>query len=417
MYTDEILNDLNQKVYNVDPDYRKDITYTAKPDNELTGNERNTVVVKCHDNSGNRMVEKEFKVVASADIDNNGYQGFAVAPITKEYPQGDPNNVAVISAGTTPPSLVGGEGSDGWTDFFTAFTAKDTKNGGSLQTQQADDFVNFVINEQGYKVTQLSGYSQGAYMLKIGAKYKIPTTVFNGWFLYDSLNEDEKKFMMENPHLFKNYRKLDDSTVKYLDGNDREKITDFGTVFWFDGDSHSIKGWKFDKNGNVIFEETSSPTVKMSQIAYQASLGKWALFQLKQKLTASGGGLSANEQIYLDDSEALLVVETAARMNETISASIKKKYQEAITKAEELWQKAEQAAQNIGTTLSYAEEIEALEAGGASKRNIVDAPVSKYKEKIAKIDSQTAEYDSLIAEIKSSVAKLVASDQELASQI
>lgn len=276
--------------------------------------------------------------------------------------------------------------------------------------------MNFVINEQGYNVTQLSGYSQGAYMLKVGAKYKIPTTVFNGWFLYDSLNEDEKKFMMENPHLFKNYRRLDDSTVKYLDGNDREKITDFGTVFWFDGGSHGIKDWKFDKNGNVIFEETNSPTVKMSQIAYRASLGKWALFQLKQKFTASGG-LSANEQIYLDDSEALLVVETAAKMNETISTSLKKKYQDAITQAEELWKKTEQAAQNIGTILSYTEEIEALESGGASKQTIVDAPVSKYEEKIAKIDSQTTEYISLITEIKTSIAKLVASDQELASQI
>jgi len=277
--------------------------------------------------------------------------------------------------------------------------------------------VNFVINEQGYNVTQLSGYSQGAYMLKVGAKYKIPTTVFNGWFLYDSLNEDEKKFMMENPYLFKNYRRLDDSTVKYLDGNDREKITDFGTVFWFDGESHGIKDWKFDKNGNIIFEATSSPTVKMSQIAYQASLKKWHLFQLRKKFSASGSEMSTNEEIYLDDSEALLVVEAAAKMNETISKSLKKKYQNAITQAEELWQKTEQAAQNIGTTLSCIEKIESLEAGGASKQTIVNIPVSKYEEKIAKIDSQTAEYNSLIAEIKTSIAKLVASDQKLASQI
>ena len=400
MYTDKELNKLNQDVYFVDPEFNDKVTYVAKPDNELVGKEKNQLTV-----SG-----KKFKVVASADIDNNGYQGFAVAPITKEYPQGDINNVAVISAGTHPD----------WknpVDLVTAITAKNTSDGGSLQTKQADDFVNFVINEQGYNVTQLSGYSQGAYMLKVGAKYKIPTTVFNGWFLYDSLNEDEKKFMMENPYLFKNYRRLDDSTVKYLDGNDREKITDFGTVFWFDGESHGIKDWKFDKNGNIIFEATSSPTVKMSQIAYQASLKKWHLFQLRKKFSASGSEMSTNEEIYLDDSEALLVVEAAAKMNETISKSLKKKYQNAITQAEELWQKTEQAAQNIGTTLSCIEEIKSLEAGGASKQTIVNIPVSKYEEKIAKIDSQTAEYNSLIAEIKTSIAKLVASDQKLASQI
>lgn len=34
--------------------------------------------------------------------------------------------------------------------------------------------------------------SQSAYMLKLGAQYHIPTTVFNGWFRYSTLNEDEK---------------------------------------------------------------------------------------------------------------------------------------------------------------------------------------------------------------------------------
>ncbi|MHC5216195.1 hypothetical protein ACYSNR_05965 [Enterococcus sp. LJL128] len=412
MYIDEELNILNQEVYKVDPKYKDGITYVAKPDNELTEMEQNIVSVKISDST-----TKQYKIVASADIDNNGYQGFAVAPITDAYPQGDPNNVAVISAGTTPPSLVGGEGSDDWMDFFTAFTAKDTKNGGSLQTKQADDFLDFVVNKQGYNVTQLSGYSQGAYMLKLGAKWKIPTTVFNGWFLYDSLNEDEKKFMLENPELFRNYRKLDDSTVNLLDGNKRDKITDFGTIFWLDGDSHSIKDWTFDKDGNVVFGKTENPTVKMSQIARQASLQKWALFQLKKKFTASGGGLSANEQIYLDDSEALIAVEAASAMNKTMSDSIKKKYQNAIDKAEQLWKKTEQAAKNIGTTLNHTEVMDALESGGASKRSIVDEPVSEYKDKITQMESQAEAYESLISEIKTNIAQLIAKDQVLAGQI
>ncbi|MBP1046220.1 hypothetical protein I6N96_07980 [Enterococcus sp. BWM-S5] len=407
MYTDQELNELNKKVYHVDPKYNTaSEVYVAKPDSELKNNETNIVTAG----------GKDFKVVASADIDNNGYQGFAVAPITKEYPQGDPNNVAIISAGTTPPSPIG-EGSDGLTDFFTAFTSKATNNGGSLQTGQADDFVDFVINKKGYNVTQLSGYSQAAYMLKIGAKYKIPTTVFNGWFLYDSLNEDEKKFMMEHPELFRNYRKLDDSTVKLLDGNDRNKLMDLGTIFWFEGDSHGIKDWTFDKNGNVVFGKSDNPNVKMSEIACQASLDKLALLQLRKRLSSSGGGLSSNEEIYLDDSEALLAVETASRMSKTILDSIRKNYQDAITEAEQLWQTTEQAAQNIGTTLSHGEIMSALESGGATQQTIVTTPVSQYQEKISELESQTAEYETLISTIKSSIAMLVASDQELASQI
>lgn len=86
MYTDKELNELNQRVYDVDPDYDKaEATYVAKPDSELKNNATNIVTA-----SG-----KKFKVVASADIGSNGYQGFAVAPITKEYPQGD-SNIEVV---------------------------------------------------------------------------------------------------------------------------------------------------------------------------------------------------------------------------------------------------------------------------------------------------------------------------------
>lgn len=54
-------------------------------------------------------------------------------------------------------------------------------------------------------MTELSGYSQSAYMLKLGAQYHIPTTVFNGWLRYSTLNEDEKKFMAKHPEYFANF--------------------------------------------------------------------------------------------------------------------------------------------------------------------------------------------------------------------
>ncbi|MBP1045469.1 hypothetical protein I6N96_04215 [Enterococcus sp. BWM-S5] len=408
MYTDRELNELNQEVYFVDPDFDEKITYKAKPTSELSGNEKNVVIIN----------DKKFQIVGSANIDNNGYQGFAVAPITVDYPQGDPNNVAIISAGTVRPAILGGEGSDGFTDFIAAAGVFDTKNGGSPQTKQAEDFVDYMINVKGYTVTHLSGYSQSAYMLKIGAQFGIPTTVFNGWFLYDSLTDDEKKFMKDNPELFRNYRKYKDIRVKLIDGNDMEKIgEDFGTIFWVEGDTHEINDWFFDKDGNVLFKDSKSSVVKMSQIARQASLDKWRLFQLKKKFSTSGGGLSANEQIYLDDSEALLVVEAASRMSKTILESVKEKYQKAIIEAEQLWQKTEQTALNVGSTLSNSEAIEALESGGATKQALTTEPISYYQEKISQLNAQNTAYDSLASDIKASIAKLVSSDLELAGQL
>lgn len=110
----------------------------------------------------------------------SGYQGMAVAPIIKG--KVDYNSVAVISAATD---------SSNYKDLIGAVSSAQPHQS-STQLKSADKFLKDVQSHDKWTVTQLSGYSQSAYMLKLGAKYHIPTTVFNGWFRYSTLNEDEK---------------------------------------------------------------------------------------------------------------------------------------------------------------------------------------------------------------------------------
>lgn len=394
VFTEEDLNWLNQYVYNVDKEkHAKENLKRPIKDEKLTM-ENGT----------------EVMVVKVKDDEHTGYQGIAVAPIINDQP--DYNQIAVVSAGTDPSQLS--------TDVWSAIFQGKAPFQGEGQLGVADDFVDEINGTTGWTVTQLSGYSQSAYMLQVGAKHKIPTTVFNGWFLYANLSEDEKKFMKANPELFINYRNTKDMTTFLNDGNWKAWAgEDFGTIIWIEGSSHNIYDWEFDENGYLIVQGdlAEQGLVRRKQIEKQASMLLRGLSTLAKKLKASGGGLSSAEKIFLDSSEALIILSNAATLMQTGLDGAIKIYKEAIEETEVLWQDTLQRAQGIGTELTYVEVLEALEHGGASKDVIVGEPTEYYTDKITKAKELYTGFDSLLEEIKGSIAQLVATDQDLASQI
>lgn len=392
--TEEDLNLLNQYVYNVDKEKHERADLDRPKENEVLEMVNDTKVM----------------VVKMLDDNATGYQGLAVAPIINNQP--DYNQIAVVSAGTDPSQLS--------TDVWSAVFQGKAPFQGEGQLGVADSFVGKVNGTDGWTVTQLSGYSQSAYMMLVGAKHKIPTTVFNGWFLYANLSEDEKKFMRDNPELFINYRNTRDMTTFLNDGNWQLWAgEDFGTIVWVEGSSHNIFDWEFDENGYLIVQGdlAEQGLVRRKQIEKQAAMLLRGLSTLAAKLKASGGGLSSSEKIFLDSSEALIILSNAATLMQTGLDGATKIYQEAIAEAESLWQDTLQRAQGIGTELTYSEVLEALEIGGASEDVIVGEPMEYYTTKMAKAKEMYTSFDNLIEEIKGSIAKLVATDQELASQL
>ena len=237
-YTDEQLNGLNQEeaVYSVDPNLAQSKEHdiiTDKSDDQIKAGETN--IYRTSDG-------QRFKILSVKNDPATGFQGMAVAPIVNG--QVDTNSVAVVAAGTTPTDV---------NDLKGAITSINPELS-SPQLAVADEFLQEV--RKNYHVTQLTGYSQGAYMIKLGAKYHIPTTVFNGWVSYDTLSEDEKKYLKRNTHLFKNYRHAQDDVVQYQDGNLEgvQGRDGFGTIYWVFGSSHKIFDWQFNEQGQVIDE-------------------------------------------------------------------------------------------------------------------------------------------------------------------
>lgn len=137
----------------------------------------------------------------------------AVAPIVNGHP--DYNQVIVAAAGTDPSQM----------DDIKGAVYGSGRISSSTQEPVAEKFVNkLMTNHPDWKISQLTGYSQSAYMLKVGAKYQISTVVFNGWFQYGALTSSEKEFMANNPDLFVNYRHTNDSVTVFNDFNNEFSI-------------------------------------------------------------------------------------------------------------------------------------------------------------------------------------------------
>ena len=354
----------------------------------------------------NKLVElpknKKIMVVDTVDNKKNGYQGLAVAPIINGKP--DYNNVVVVSAGTN---------SKDFKDIQGALGGNSQR--GSYQVQSADDFVS-KLKKDGYNITQLSGYSQSAYMLKIGAKYKIPTTVFNGWFHYSTLTKEEQDFMKNNPELFLNYRQNRDLVTWLNDYN--TSSNDYGTTVWVKGDSHMLDGWKFDKNGKLIVNDANDQAVvDINQIGNSAAILLKELTLLRDKLSKSGGSLSSSERIFLDSTESLIVLDRASKSMKVGIKALIKEYEKGIEEAEKLWEDTLEASRGIGTELSQGEILDALRASGVTKSIIVDKPCEEYDKKILEAKKMSENYDDLIKEIKVGIDKLVATDKQLAKEI
>lgn len=407
MIIDKELRDINDRVYYVDPEYsRNKKVVVSKENSKLKKNEENII------KAGNR----KFKVLATLDdAKGTGFQGMAVAPITPAYPNGDPTQVVVAAAGTDPT----------WRTRNDVINAiKQIPGFNSSQLAVADQFVQSV--QKKYPVAQLTGYSQGAYVLKVGAKYGIPTTVFNGWFRYDKLSKEEADFMGKHPTWFRNYRRKDDEVVQYLDGNmpdcwygdhgEKHEIPTYHTIYWADGTSHSLDAWKFDKNGNLKeIKQTKADQEQLIQQSMRTQLK--SLNVLRNKFTKNGGHLSKNEELFLESSEALAAAQGFRALVQLEVTELIAELKKGVQEAEEVWQDAHNCSLGIGEHLHDSEILEALGNGGANTETIVYFPTAFYEGKIQFVQQLASSYEQTIQEISAAIQQLLETDQKLAREV
>ena len=405
-YTDEQLNNLNRDyaVYSVNLEFAKRngrtyvnsnlIENTSPDDLEKT----NTITTS----DG-----QEFRVVATKSDTETGFDGLAVAPIVNGKP--DYKNVAVIAAGTDP-------GSPTKIDVGTAVAERES--GLSPQYYVADRFVKEIMDDPRYEVSQLSGYSQGSYMLKVGAKYHIPTTTFNAWFFYRSLSNEEKAFIDKNPAMFIDYRRNYDLVVFGNDFNHPELFNKSflempDTIYWLDGTSHNIGDWEFDPiTGQLVDGKGGKPLISGVYRAYANSLRGMAHYKdLKSKW--SSGGISSSEEIYLDAAQGSILsssMATAARTGaDEVSALAKKANQEL----QEIWSKIDFTSY----TALAPYEVEALFASqGITQAQFIDTFQAETTQTVTKMNASAQEFENLDKQLQEVIEKTVATDKQLAKE-
>jgi hypothetical protein len=138
---------------------------------------------------------------------------------------------------------------------------------------------------------------------------------------------------------------------------------------------------------------------------------------LRKKFTASGGGLSGNEQIYLDDSQALAIVKLASSKFDMAMENVVKLYKDAIRELEEMWQEGRSTIQSNCPDLSYGEVLDAMQAMGCTEQTMVTIPSQGFQEKLSLAHQMSSKFSDLTKDITAKIDELVQRDQELAKQL
>ncbi len=412
IFTDEEYNEFSERVYWLDPNNIKKYAPEMK------------------ENSLIKVGKKEYKILKiQENSKTDGMQAMAVAPLDK---QGniDTSQIVIAYAGTNPQDL-----NDLETDIRTvggvfdkitsqSFVTIPTGNRLSGQLISAVIFAQHVKQEYSEATITTTGHSLGEFLaLYIAAENQWKNVGFNGPDPYEILSADAKKWIKENPGLLTNYRNRADVIGNLMGNGTRAEIKvsmEMGLQSL--GTYHDLSKWIFDKNGQLIIKNNDYNKGAIQeqaerQLKHQFILGMDALEMLKKRFTTSGGGLSTNEQIYLDDSQALAVVQYASSEFETVMANTVRIYQDGIRELEELWQKMYSKAFSNVPDLTYGEVMSVLESTGSTKRTIVIEPSEKFREKIQKAKKMSEQFNQLVSEIKEKISEVVQTDQELARQI
>ena len=409
-YTDKQLNNLNRDtaVYSVNSEFARrkhKKLVVSKVDSELASYETNTITTS----DG-----QEFRVVATKSDTETGFDGLAVAPIVNGKP--DYKNVAVIAAGTDPDSPVN-KTMFSSRDVNSAIIARQTYL--SPQYKVADQFVKEIMDDPRYEASQLSGYSQGSYMLKVGAKYHIPTTTFNAWFKYGALTLEEKAFIESNPSMFIDYRRKNDDVVVWNDFNHPEWYNTTttnsmpSTIHWLDGSSHKIGDWEFDPvTGQLVDGKGGKPLISGVYRAYANSLRGMAHYKdLKSKW--SSGGISSSEEIYLDAAQGSILSSSMAAAARTGADEVSALAKIANQELQEIWSKIDFTSYTALTPY----EVETLFASqGITQAQFIDTFQAETDQTVTKMNASAQAFENLDKQLQEVIEKTVATDKQLAKE-
>lgn len=420
--SDKDYNKLSDTVYWIDPSH-------AKYNPEIT------------EGSIQKINGKSYQILKTKDNSENGMQAMAVAPIKDGNV--DTSNVIIAYAGTNASDDL-----DTLTDVQTVglsksklqYTEKTYMPGNTIRA--GDNYITKRISVDSQATTALAfaeevqseykgafitttGHSLGEYLaLLVAAENKWENVGFNGPDPYNNLSKQAKEWVKENPNYLTNYRNRGDAIGNNMfNGTGAEikisldmGVNPFKTAF------HALSTWKFDEKGKLIIPNTEYNQQALQQQAERYAMTSFIselayLDTLEKKLTTSGGGLSSNERIYLEDSRALAIVQGASSEYQAVMSSVIQLYQQSIDRMQQRWSQTLSDARSTGTELTESEIRSALESVSVNEQSMVTEPTTNYRQKINQAKNMTNEFTKLTQQIKQKVNELVQRDHELAQQL
>ena len=368
--------------------------------------------------------DTEYYILKTENNTSNGMQAMAVAPIKNGT--ADTSEVVIAYAGTnfddevdihTDLQTVIGRGKDYLfkpNGYFPLFSSIEDS-----QIATAEKFADDIKTDYPEAEVTTTGHSLGEYIaLYVAAENQWGNVGFNGPDPYDILSPEAKEWVENNSDMLFNYRNTADPLGNYGGNGTGAGIPidmDMGINI---GENHGLDSWEFDEEGNLEIDSSYDNKDAFQTQGEKLLYGNLVeLSLLANKLQANGGGLSSNEVVFLNNAQALLTVEYITESTNAAIESIVNIYKNAIDELEETWEKNIIIAQAISTELSYGEILEALEAGGVTKYDIVFEPMAYYREKITEVVKIGEDFESLASDIKENIEKLVETDEDLADQI
>lgn len=401
----------------------------------------------------------------------NSMQAMTTVTIKKEFQNYDSKKLQKVpgypESVTTKDITISYAGTNGWQDIKTdvrEIARNDKHANGAFQSalNYADEIEKKYSAKDGFAISTTGHSLGGAEAIYVAVLRNYPNALTYGAAGAGLSDEQIKNYKGQIINI---YDTSDIVTSGWMTGG-QEKIPfhSFGidNAGWKTF-GHSREQFKLDKQGNYIdkygdiavysnlsggidLEQTylaqqiiknkkgireieafrSEKQVDITEVKRLKEENKWLQKQLKEfsKLnelqvlfTASGGGLSNNEQIYLDDSKALAVVKLASSKFEEAMQATVKIYTEGVRDLEMLWRDGLSMIQRVTPDLSYAETMESMEVVGCTKREMVDIPTEEFREKLAKVHQMKGKFTFLTKEISMKITELKQRDVELAQQL